>query len=85
MIGGAEELVAQDMGAELLRRADRDRLDLGDALEAAVGERRGDVVERAAEDRDALVADGEAEAGVDGIRGVGAGKNRRRLMCPPVV
>ena len=46
---GVEELVAQDVGAELLGRADRDRLDLGGALELAVGERRGDLVERAVE------------------------------------
>ena len=33
-----------------------------------------DLVERALEERDALVADGEAEARVDGIGGVGAGE-----------
>ena len=59
-------------GAELLGRADGDRLDLRGALEAAVGQRGGDVVERAAEERDALVADGEAEARMDGIGDVGA-------------
>src|SRR5215208_1202946 len=61
--GGVEELRAQDVGAELLRRADRDRLDLGGAVEAAVGQHRGDLVERALEEADALVADREAEAG----------------------
>src|SRR3954468_3882476 len=74
MVGGVEELLAEDVRAELLRRADRDRLDLRRALEAAVGERRADLAQRAAEERNTLVADGEAEARVDGIGGVGAGE-----------
>src|SRR3712207_3453499 len=73
---GVEELGAQDVGAELLGRADRDRLDLGAALEPAVGQRGRDVGERAAEERDALVADGEPERRVDGIGGVRAGERR---------
>src|SRR5215204_4396092 len=74
VVGGVEELAAQDVGAELLGRADRDRLDLRSALETAVDELGVDLVERALEERDALVADGEAEARVDGIGGVGAGQ-----------
>ena len=74
VVGGVEELAAEDVGAELLGRADRDRLDLRGALEAAVDELGVDLVERALEERDALVADGEAEARVDGIGDVGAGQ-----------
>ena len=53
--------------------ADLDLREDGTARVAG-GQRRGDVVERAAEERDALVADGEAEARVDGISGVRAGE-----------
>ena len=74
VVVGVEELGAEDVGAELLGRADRDRLDLRGALELAVGEAGGDVAQRAAEDRNALVLDGEAEAGVNGVSGEGAGE-----------
>src|SRR5919109_667347 len=71
-----EELAAQDVGAELLGLADRDRLDLRGALETATRQGGGDAVERAAEHGDALVADGEAEARMDRVGGVGAGERR---------
>jgi hypothetical protein len=76
VVRGVEELGAQDVGAELLGGADRDRLDLRGADQATTRERRLDRVERAAEDGDALVADGEAEARVDRISVVRAGERR---------
>ena len=91
-LAASKKSAREDVVAELLRRADRDRLDLRGALERdAVGagvERRVDVVERAAERRDAHVADGEGEAGVDRICGVGAGERLdggggRADMRPP--
>ena len=56
-----------------------------DALVAEAG-KRGirvllDLVERALEERDALVTDGEAEVGVDRIGGVGAGQLRGGGHC----
>jgi hypothetical protein len=78
VVGGVEELLGEHVGAELLRSADGDRLDLGGALELAVDERRGDLVERALEERDALITDGEAEVGVDRIGVVRTGERAGR-------
>src|SRR3954469_16241766 len=81
-----EELGAEDVRAELLRSDDRDRLDLRGALELAVGERRGDLAERAAEHRDVLVLDGEAERRMNriGVEGAGEGGGGAHGCVPPV-
>jgi hypothetical protein len=72
---GVEELLAEDVCAELLGLDDRDRFDLRGALElepvAAGAQLGGDVTERALERRDAVVQDREAKHRVDPVGDVG--------------
>jgi hypothetical protein len=68
---GVEELRAEDVRTELGRIVDRDRLDLGLALEGEAvvirDEAGGHVVERAAELAPPGVLDGKAERGMDRV------------------
>jgi hypothetical protein len=74
-LGGVEEVRGEQVLPEL-RDDGLDGVDLGRAGEDAILERSVDLLELPAERRDAVVLDGEAQAAVDRVELVGAGRYR---------